>query len=240
MENPIFFPAETRKFEDFGFMQVHLSFKPDLKENRKHFGTLTTIDDGVLKPGAKGFGLHGHNDVEVVTFMVEGEVNHIDPKVPTHGDTLKAKGIQLITAGTGIIHNEENYSQTDSMRALQIWFTPRQKSLPPNYSRKHLDPVDYTNQLQLVLSPDGRQGSLVIQQNVFMRYRMFNKKLPVTYQKQISENACYIYVINGSATVELSNLNKGDGWGILETSEVSFVADPGAELLVIDVPWISN
>lgn len=102
-------------------MQAHLSFKPDLPEERHAFGPLITLDDAILKPGAKGFGLHPHRDVEVVTFVVQGEIRHIDPDHDRHTGTLAAKGVQLITAGTGIVHNEENNAADKALHALQIW-----------------------------------------------------------------------------------------------------------------------
>ena len=169
-ENEIFLPASTRKFEDFGFMQAYLSFKSNLSPERRNFGSLVTIDDAVLKPGAKGFGLHPHNDTEVITFMVEGEGLHIDPNEAKHTGTLKAKGVQIISAGTGIMHNEENNSSEEAMKAIQIWFLPREKGLKPNYSKTHLDEETYLNKLVCVLSPDGRNGSLTVQQDVLMLY----------------------------------------------------------------------
>lgn len=234
-----FFPAETRKFVDHGFMQAYLSFKPELEGKRTHFGALTTIDDGTLKPGAKGFGIHGHQDAEVVTFMVEGEVNHLDPRVPAHNGTLAAKGLQIITAGTGILHNEENYSETNSMRALQIWFTPRVQSLPPNYTRRHLEPAEYTNSLQLVLSPEGRRDSLIVQQDVFMSYGLFTHEGCISYKKYLNANACFIYLIEGGATIEQQTLHKGDGLGILEKEEFTIETSPSTELLAIDVPMVT-
>lgn len=112
----VYHPAATREFKDFGFMQAHLLFKPHLEAGRRRFGALITIDDGTLAPGVQGFGLHPHRDVEVVTFMVSGEVSHVDPAVPVHNGTVKAKGLQVITAGTGILHNEVNNSRTKPMR----------------------------------------------------------------------------------------------------------------------------
>jgi len=123
-------------------MQAYMSFKPDLSEERHSFGSLITIDDAILKPGAKGFGLHSHKDVEVVTFVVQGEVKHIDPDNDMHTGTLSAKGVQVITAGTGIIHNEENNSAEEELQALQIWFKPRKNSIPPSYAKKSLKASD--------------------------------------------------------------------------------------------------
>jgi quercetin 2,3-dioxygenase len=153
----IFFPANSRKFKDFGFMQAHLSFKPDLSEERHAFRSLITLDDTILQPGAKGFGLHSHKDVEVVTFVVRGEIKHIDPDNDGHTGTLGAKGIQVITAGTGIVHNEEN-AAGDELHALQIWFKPREKGITPSYAKKTLQTSKYTNQLACILSPTAENG----------------------------------------------------------------------------------
>ncbi len=239
LEQLLFFPAKTRKFEDFGFMQAYLSFKPELDGHRKNFGAITTIDDGTLLPGAKGFGIHGHQNVEVVTFMLEGEVNHLDPRVSAHNGSLAAKGLQVISAGTGILHNEENASETYIMRALQIWFTPRSQSLFPEYDRRHLEPQEYTNTLRLVLSPEGRENSLVIQQDVFMSYGLFTHKGREPYKKYLHANACYVYLIEGEATVEQQTLGKGDGLGVFGQEEFMIETSPSTEFLIIEVPMMT-
>ncbi len=107
----LYLPPATRHFEDFGFMQAYLSFKPNFSEERQCFGSLVTIDDSMLQPGAKGFGLHPHKDVEVITFMISGEVKHIDSNNASLNGTLKSKGIQIKTAGSGIVHNEDVQSK---------------------------------------------------------------------------------------------------------------------------------
>lgn len=123
----LLYPAKTREYKDFGFMRAYLSFKPHLAAERQSFGSLITIDDAILNPGATGFGFHQHKDIEVVTFVIQGEVRHIDPNEERHTGTLKAKGVQIITAGTGITHNEENRSADEELHVLQIWFKPRQQ-----------------------------------------------------------------------------------------------------------------
>ena len=227
--------SETRKFEDFGFMTAHLSFKPNLSEGRQRFGPLTTIDDGILAPDAKGFGFHPHKDVEVVTFMVEGEVSHHDPNESGHNGTLKAKGIQIITAGTGIVHNELNHSKTEPMRALQIWFEPRSKGLKPDYSKKHLEAGDYLNRLQLVLSPDGAGGSLVVQQDAWLSYARFDRTCDLALTPQDSRNGVYVFMINGTASIANEKLGKGDAFGIVAPGEVTINAEAGAEFLIFDL-----
>ncbi len=235
--NTLYLPASTRQFEEFGFMQAYLSFKPDFPEERQRFGSLITIDDGTLQPGAKGFGLHPHKDVEVVTFMVSGEVKHIDPNDASHNGTLKSKGIQIITAGSGIVHNEENNSPTEPMRALQIWFTPRASNLPPNYSRKHIEPECYDNRLVCVLSPDGIEDSLVVQQDVYLNYGLFTRAANLTYQPRIKGNHSFIYIIEGEMDVMGQQLNKGDGFGIKSSEVFSIDVLEQTEFLVFDVPY---
>ncbi len=235
-QDTLYLSADTRKFEDFGFMKAYLSFKPDLPRDRQSFGALITIDDGILKPDAKGFGFHPHKDVEVVTFMVEGEVNHIDPNDASHNGTLKSKGIQVITAGSGIVHNEENNSPTQAMRALQIWFSSREKSLKLGYSRKHSEPETYTNNLSCVLSPDGVENSLVVQQDVYLNYGNYNQSCRVTYKPRLNTNHSFVYIIEGHAKVMGQQLDKGDGFGLKNSEEFVIEISEQVELLIFDVP----
>jgi redox-sensitive bicupin YhaK (pirin superfamily) len=231
----IFLPANSRKFKDFGFMKAYLSFKPDLAEERHSFGSLITIDDAILKPGAKGFGLHSHKDVEVVTFVVQGEVKHIDPSNSIHTGTLSAKGIQVITAGTGIDHNEENNSADDELHVLQIWLKPRENGITPNYAKKSLNASDYTNQLTCILSPNGENDSLVVQQEVFIYYCLANINKTLTYQPHGQSRRVFIYVIEGDVLINDKALTKGDGYGILECKNVDLNILPDTELLLFDM-----
>ncbi|MBY6068957.1 pirin family protein [Leisingera aquaemixtae] len=232
----VYHPAATREFKDFGFMQAHLSFKPHLAEGRRRFGPLITIDNGTLAPGAQGFGMHPHRDVEVVTFMVSGEVSHIDPVVPVHNGTVKAKGLQVITAGTGILHNEVNNSRTKPMRALQIWFEPRARDLAPAYSSKELEAADHSNRFQLVLSPDGAEGSLVVQQEVRLSYGSFDRRSVLNFSPSSPDRSLYIFMIEGEATAAGVPLGKGDGLGLLHAGDVAVEAAAGAELLIFELP----
>lgn len=232
----MFHPADSREHKDFGFMTAELSFKPHLQADRKRFGPLITIDDGTLAPDAQGFGLHPHKDVEVVTFLVDGTVEHIDPNIPSHNGRMSSKGIQVITAGTGIVHNEINASSNDPMRALQIWFEPHSLSLKPDYSRKQLDPADYTDAFQLVLSPTGEEGSLVAQQDVRMNYGLFTTSQAISFQPVAQGRSLYAFVINGSGEIAGKYLTKGDAVGIVDTDKLLLVTQPDLELLIFDLP----
>lgn len=235
IQQAIFFPANSRKFKDFGFMQAHLSFKPDLPEERHAFGPLITLDDAILKPGAKGFGLHPHQDVEVVTFVVQGEVKHIDPDNVSHSGTLAAKGVQVITAGTGIVHNEENNAADKALHALQIWFKPRKKGITPSYAKKPLLASAYTNQLACVLSPNGEDGSLVVQQEAYLYYCLSNINKAISYQTHQQGHNVFIYVIEGQVFINGRTLTKGDGYGILTCENIALDMLPNTEMLLFEL-----
>jgi quercetin 2,3-dioxygenase len=235
LHQALFLPANSRKFKDFGFMQAYLSFKPDLAEERHSFGSLITIDDAILKPGAKGFGLHSHKDVEVVTFLVQGEVKHIDPGNAMHTGTLSAKGIQVITAGTGIVHNEENNSADYELHVLQIWFKPRENGITPSYAKKSLNVSDYTNQLTCILSPNGENDSLAAQQEAFIYYCLSNTNKTLSYEPHRESRRVFIYVIEGDVLINDKALTKGDGYGILECENVDLNILPDTELLLFDL-----
>jgi hypothetical protein len=196
---------------------------------------LITIDDAILNPGAKGFGLHSHKDVEVVTFVVQGEVKHIDPSNSIHTGTLSAKGIQVITAGTGIDHNEENNSADNELHVLQIWLKPRENGITPNYAKKSLKASDYTNQLACILSPNGENDSLVVQQEAFIYYCLSNTNKTLSYEPHGESRRVFIYVIEGDVLINDKALTKGDGYGILECENVDLNILPDTELLLFDM-----
>lgn len=237
MNNPSMhlYPAQTREYKDFGFMQAHLSFKPHLPPERQSFGSLITIDDAILIPGAKGFGIHQHKDVEVVTFVIQGEVKHIDPNEERHTGTLKAKGVQIITAGTGITHNEENHSAEEELHVLQIWFKPRQPGLSPSYEKKHLTASDYINRLSCILSPDGLNGSLIMQQDAFVYYHLAKSENSLTYTAKSENRRIFIYSIAGDIFINTEKLMKGDGCGLVGYRSIELTASPNAEFLLFDL-----
>jgi quercetin 2,3-dioxygenase len=237
-QSMLLYPAQTREYKDFGFMRAHLSFKPHLPAERQSFGSLITIDDAILKPGATGFGLHQHKDVEVVTFVIQGEVRHIDPNEERHTGTLKAKGVQIITAGNGITHNEENHSADEELHVLQIWFKPKQQGLNPNYAKKSLNRSDYTNQLLCILSPDGLDESLVMQQDAFVYYHLATSANSLAYTAKSENRRIFIYLIAGNILINTEKLTKGDGCGLIGYRNIELDVLPDTEFLLLDIEAI--
>jgi len=161
------YPREERKFADIGFAQIHFSFRADYIEKKRHnFGALWNLDEGLMDPDSKGFGMHPHKDMEVVTLLLNGEGHHKDNQ--NNVGTLKSKGVQLITAGTGIMHEEYNYSKTEQYVGYQIFLHPREKGLKPKYQKIELSTDDYTNKLRLIVTPDGRNNTLAIANDSFL------------------------------------------------------------------------
>jgi len=235
-QSSVHLPAETREFNDLGFIRLYASFRPYLPPERKHFGALITIDDAVVTAGSKGFGLHPHQNVEIVTFIHKGSGKHIDPNAPSYSGKISAVGAQAITAGSGIIHNEENDSETEELNALQIWFLPREKNLMPAYSKKEFLPESYTNRLVCVVSPDGVNDSLSIQQDAYLHYGQFNEPNHLTYSPRIEGNGTLIYMIDGEVNVNGILLHKGDGFGLTNNDPLLVTIPAHAEFLIFDVP----
>ncbi len=236
MQNSIYLPADTREFKDLGFIRLHASFRPYLAPERRHFGALITIDDAVVTAGSKGFGLHSHQNVEIVTFIHKGSGRHVDPVAPSNSGQFKAVGAQAITAGSGIIHNEENSSETEVLNALQIWFLPRENNLAPAYAKREFLPESYTNRLVCVVSPDGADGSLSIQQDVYLHYGYFDRSNQLTYSPRMVGNGTLIYVIDGEVEANGILLHKGDGFGITQGDPLSVSIPKQSEFLIFDVP----
>ena len=228
--------SETREAVSFNFMKAFHSFRPHLSLDRQQFGALVAIDDGIVSPGSKGFGFHPHKNLEVITFLVDGELSHLDQNKTENNATLKARGCQLITSGTGIIHNEKNVSETETFHGLQIWVLPRKAGLKPRYSNVEFSPSDYTNKLHLFISSDGREGTLEIQQDAFLSHGVFNEEKTITYDNYLSANGVYLYVIKGQVDTEGNSFSQGDAIGITQSTQTVMNIKPGTELILCEVP----
>jgi redox-sensitive bicupin YhaK (pirin superfamily) len=228
--------SATREAVSFPFMKAFHSFRPHLQNDRKHFGTLVAIDDATVLPASKGFGFHSHNNLEVITFLIEGEVNHEDKNVPAHNGTLIGPACQLITSGTGIVHNERNNSETEQFRGLQIWILPRANELTPKYSKKRLSANDHTNQLELIISPDGENNSLTIQQDAYIYYGVFNRPEHLQYENKRHGNITYCYVYRGELETQGTTLRQGDAVGLTNAELLKAHVKTGAEILLFDIP----
>jgi redox-sensitive bicupin YhaK (pirin superfamily) len=193
-----------------------------------NFGPLRVINDDEVAAG-RGFGTHGHRDMEIITYVLDGALAHRD-SLGT-GETIRPGEIQIMSAGTGIQHSEMNPSADEPVHLLQIWIVPDRRGLVPRYDQQK---VDVRGRLVPVVTPDGRDGSIVIHQDATMLAGKLEAGTHVTHQLAPGRGA-WVHVARGSVQVGDIGLEAGDGASIVDESEVSLVARTAAEVLVFDV-----
>ena len=229
-------PADTRGYRDMGWIKLYQSFNPNRPPapNRRHFGVMMILDNGIIAPGGKGFGMHPHENMEIVSIVVSGTMMHSD--TAGHSGINIENAVQLISAGTGIEHSEHNQSDTVPIDNLQIWFLPKPGNLPPNYQQMMSPSQARDQQLQLLLSPDAAAGSLKINQDVWLWRGSFDRGTEVSHIRKLTGNGLYLLVIEGTANAEGKTLHRRDGMGITDQHHLKITFPERADILIIDVP----
>ncbi len=190
------------------------------------FGTLRVINEDFVAPGA-GFPTHGHQDMEIITYILEGALEHKDSM--GNGATILPGDVQRMSAGTGIRHSEYNPSEKNQVHLLQIWILPEKRGISPSYAQKNFPPQDG---LTLVVSKDGRDGSVTMNQNADV-YRALLK--PGEEIKFSPEKLCWIQAAKGEASVNGTALKAGDGAAIENEKTLKIIGKSAAELLIFDL-----
>lgn len=194
------------------------------------FGPLRVINEDRVIPGG-GFATHPHQDMEIISYVIEGGLEHKD-SLGT-GSVIVPGEVQRMSAGTGITHSEYNPSKTDSMHFLQIWIIPNKKGLPPSYEQKQFFANASENEFILVASPDQREGSLLLHQDVNMyAAKIHNKDLSVPIK---TDRLVWVQVVKGSLILNGSKIEAGDGVALEHISELSFTDAQQAEFLLFDM-----
>lgn len=193
------------------------------------FGPLRVINDDRVAPG-RGFGTHGHRDMEIVTWVLEGALAHRD-SVGT-GAVIHPGEAQIMSAGTGIQHSEMNPSPDTPMHFLQIWIVPQRRGLPPRYDQRK---VDVAGRLVPVVTPDGRDGSIVVHQDATMLAARLDAGATAAHALDPGRGA-WVHVARGSVQLGDVALDAGDGAAVRDEGALSLVARSPAEVLVFDLP----
>jgi len=217
-----------------GWININASLRPDAGSGRKHFGTMVNLDDAVINPSEKdGFGFHPHKDMEIVSLILEGIMDHKDLE---GNDTLiKAPAVQIITSGTGIVHNEVNGDNTP-LKMLQIWFLPKERGLKPNYSTLEFSEASYNNTLKEIVSPIIEEGKVSIAQNVRLSIGEYSETSNIEYKFNGDNHGAYIMVLNGRAIIENTILEERDAVGVFETQNISIqTKEMNTKILLIEV-----
>ena len=235
MENTILHKAETRGDADHGWLHSKhtFSFANYYNPERMHFGVLRVLNDDTVS-GGMGFGTHPHDNMEIISIPLEGDLEHKDSMgniaVIRNGD------IQVMSAGTGIQHSEYNKSKDNTVKFLQIWVFPNKKNVTPRYDQITLQAEDRHNKLQQILSPNADDAGVWIHQNAWFHLGKFDKGVSTEYKLKLKGNGVYIFNLNGDLEANGQLLNNRDGFGIWDTDKMKLTAITNSEFLIMEVP----
>jgi len=235
MAQSILHKAETRGYADHGWLKSYhtFSFSGYYNPERVHFGALRVLNDDSVAQGM-GFGKHPHDNMEIISIPLEGDLEHKDSMGNT--SVIRKGDIQVMSAGTGIQHSEYNRNKDTMVKFLQIWVFPNKKDVEPRYDQKTLNIEDRKNTFHQVLSPNHDDEGVWIHQNAWFHLSDFDKGFGKTYQFKSEGNGLYVFVLKGSIKVGDQLLETRDGYGIWETQSVDITAETDAEFLLMEVP----
>lgn len=196
-----------------------------------HFRTLRVLNDDRVAPG-EGFPTHPHRDMEIITYVLEGALEHRDSMGT--GSVIRPGDVQYMSAGSGVTHSEFNASKTEPVHLLQVWMFPEEKGLKPAYDQKTFGVEEKKGKLRLVASPDGHNGSVKIRQDNELYATVLNKGETVRHELKPERHA-YVQVARGSVTLNGQQLNEGDGAAISAEKSVELTGEDRAEVLLFDL-----
>jgi redox-sensitive bicupin YhaK (pirin superfamily) len=236
MANTVLHKADTRGVADHGWLNSHhtFSFAGYYNPDRMHFGALRVLNDDRVAAGM-GFGTHPHDNMEIISIPLEGDLEHKD----SIGNTtvIRQGDIQVMSAGTGVRHSEYNKNADKEVKFLQIWVIPNKRNTEPRYDQITLKPEDKHNKLEQILSPNQDDEGVWVNQDAWFHLGKFDKDFSTEYAIKKPGNGVYAFVLNGDLTINDQALNARDGYGIWHTDKFSINANSdGAEVLLMEVP----
>ena len=226
--------AEDRGHANHGWLDSYHSFSFADYHDPAHMGfsVLRVINEDRVQPGA-GFPTHGHRDMEIISYVLEGALEHQDSL--GNGSVIRPGDVQRMSAGTGVRHSEFNASKTEAVHFLQIWLLPKSHGIAPGYEQKHFAPEEIDNRLRLVASPDGRDGSVTIHQDTWLYAARLNGTGGVSHALASGRRA-YVQVARGAVSANGERLATGDGARVENEPAVKLTANGSAEVLLFDLP----
>ena len=225
--------SNERGYADHGWLKSFHTFSFADYFDPKHveFGALRVINEDRVAAGA-GFGTHGHRDMEIISYVLEGELAHKDSMGT--GETIRPGDVQRMSAGRGVQHSEFNPSPEQPAHFLQIWIQPDQKGVTPSYEQKHFAAAEKRGKLRLIASPDGADGSVSIHQDAKLYAGLFDGDEQADFAIGASRQV-YVQVARGSITANGNALNAGDALALTDATSLSLTKGEGAEVLVFDL-----
>lgn len=225
--------SSERGHANHGWLDSHHSFSfADYHDPaHMHYGALRVINEDRIRPGT-GFGTHGHRDMEIISYVLAGALEHKDSL--GNGSVIRPGDVQRMSAGRGVTHSEFNPSSSEGSHFLQIWIVPRNRGTRPDYQQRHFPARDRRGRLALVVSADGRGGSLTIDQDVSLYAGQFNGEERAAYSL-VPGRRVYVHVARGRITVNDNVLEAGDALMTGDADQVSLESGDDAEVLVFDL-----
>ena len=233
--NSVLHKANTRGNANHGWLKANhsFSFANYYNPERMHFGVLRVLNDDTIAPG-RGFGTHPHDNMEIITIPLEGDLKHEDNM--GNGTIIKNGDIQVMSAGTGITHSEFNANNNSEVKLLQIWLFPNKKNVEPRYDQIEIKSISKTNEFNQILSPFKDDQGVWIHQNAWFQLGSFDKSTAIDYNIKKETNGLYVFMIEGQAKVNDQDLYLRDGYGLWNIEEVKIQAEKGSKILMMDVP----
>jgi redox-sensitive bicupin YhaK (pirin superfamily) len=226
--------SNERGYADHDWLRSHHSFSFADYYDPQHveFGPLRVINEDRVQPGM-GFGTHGHRDMEIISYVLEGALEHKDSM--GNGSVLRYGDVQRMSAGKGVMHSEFNHSKTEPVHFLQIWIQPNLRGIEGGYEEKHFKTEDKRGKLRLVASSDGREGSVLIHQDASLYAGLFdgNDEAKLTLAEG---RRGYVHVVRGEIMANGVALQGGDAVKITGEKDVALTQAKDAEVLVFDLP----
>jgi redox-sensitive bicupin YhaK (pirin superfamily) len=225
--------ANERGHASHGWLDSYHSFSFADYHDPGHmgFGALRVINEDRVAPGS-GFGTHGHRDMEIISYVLEGELGHKDSI--GNGSVIRPGDVQRMSAGSGIRHSEFNHAQTEQTHFLQIWIEPNVRGIAPGYEEKRFETAEKRGRLRLVASPDGADGSVLIHQDARLYIGLFSGAEAATLDLAPGRRA-YVHVARGSVSVNGIALETGDALKVSDEAAVALADGKDAEVLVFDL-----
>jgi len=226
--------AADRGHAQHGWLNSHhtFSFADYFDAKEMGWSALRVINDDTVQPG-QGFGAHGHRDMEIISYVLDGALEHKDSMGT--GSVIQPGDVQLMSAGTGVRHSEFNHSRVDPVHFLQIWIMPKFTGIKPGYQQTFFEPQSKRGKLRLVVSPDGRDNSLTIAQDALVYAALLDDQERIDYTLAADRHA-YVHMARGSLTLNGQRMHEGDGAKITGESTLTLADGDGAEVLLFDLP----
>ena len=228
--------AGCRGHVDHGWLNTWhtFSFAGYYNPDRMHFGALRVLNDDMVQAGM-GFGTHPHDNMEIITIVLKGELEHRDSM--GNGSVIRPGEIQVMSAGTGIQHSEFNHSHAEEVSLLQIWVFPDKRNVEPRYDQAVFSEEDMKGKWSNIVSPDGANNSLWIHQQAWFSLGLFDAGSIIEYQLKKAESGLYVFVISGEIVIGEETLHSRDGICIEEIpSKIALKSNTESKILVMEVP----